>query len=57
MIRVLHVVGYPMDFRLLCDQGQQKGVLKPTKNGYFPVLLAVEVLFLKFFSRLRSRIY
>ena len=28
MIRVLHVVALPMDFNLLCDLGQQLGVLK-----------------------------
>ena len=28
MIRVLHVVAWPMDYNLLYDQGQQLGVLK-----------------------------
>ena len=28
MIRVLHVGAWPMDFNLLCDQGQQPVVLK-----------------------------
>ena len=28
VIRVAHVVVFPMDFNLLCDRGQQLGVLK-----------------------------
>ena len=57
MIRVAHVVALPIDFSLLCDRGQQGGLLKPTKNDYFHVFLAFWVLFLKFVSRLRRRIY
>ena len=36
-----------MEFYLLCDQGQQGGVLNPTKNDQFQVFLAVGVLFPK----------
>ena len=57
MIRVPHVVACPIDFNFLCDQGQQGGVLKPTKNDHFQVLSAVWVLSLKFLGRLRSGIY
>ena len=35
MIRVLYLVPFPMDFNLLCDRGQQLGVLKPTKMIIF----------------------
>ena len=35
IIRVLHLVGCPMDFDLLCDLGQQREVLKRMKNDYF----------------------
>ena len=45
MRRVSHVVACPMDFNLLCDRGQQGGVLKPTKN-HFQVFLAVILRFL-----------
>ena len=57
MIRVPHVVACPMDFNLLCDRGQQGGVLKLTKNGHFQLLSAVWILFLKFLHSLRSGIY
>ena len=35
MIRVPHVVACPMDFNLLCDRGQQGGVLKLQKMVIF----------------------
>ena len=57
MIRVLHVVAFPVDFNLLCDRGQQGRVLKPRKNDHFQVFFAVWVLFLKFLCRCRGRIY
>ena len=31
------------DFNLFCDRGQQGGVLKPTKNDHFQVLLMPNV--------------
>ena len=52
MIRVPHVFSCPMDFNLLCDQGQQSRVLNPTKNDQFQVFLAVWFLFPKFLDRL-----
>ena len=54
MIRVLHLVGYPINFNLLCDRDQQGGVLSPTKNDQFQVFLAVWVFFPKFLGRLRG---
>ena len=54
MIRVPHVVAYPMSFSLLCDQGQQVGVFKLMKNDHF---LAVLVIFPKFLGTLRSSFY
>ena len=51
MIRVSHVVTYPMNFNLLCDQGQQEGVLKLMKNDLVLVFLAVCVIFSKFLGR------
>ena len=57
MIRVLHAVACTGDNNLLCDQGQQGGVLKPTKNDHFQVLLAVWVLFRKFLGRLKIGLY
>ena len=44
MIRVPHVVACPMNFNLLCDQGQQGGVFKVMKNDHFLVFLAVLVM-------------
>ena len=41
IIRVPHVVTCPMCSNLLCDQGQQDGVLKPTAIYHFQVFLAV----------------
>ena len=57
MIRVPHVVTGPMGFNLLCDRGQQGGLLKPRKNDHFQVFLAVCVRFLKFLGRLTSEIH
>ena len=54
MIRVPHVVAYPMNFSLLCDQGQLVGVFKLMKNDHF---LAVLVIFPKFLGTLRSSFY
>ena len=48
-----HVVVCPMDFSLLGDQGQQGGVLKPTKNDRFQVFLAIWVFFLNILGRLK----
>ena len=53
MIRVSHVVACPMNFDLLCDQGQQEGVFKIMKNDQ----LAALVIFPKFLGRLRSSFY
>ena len=41
MIRVPHVVSCPIDLNFLCDQGQEGGVLNPTKNDHFQVFLAI----------------
>ena len=49
-IRLLHLFLYPMKFYLLCDQGQQCGVLNPTKNDQFQVFLAVGFLFPKLWA-------
>lgn len=57
IIRVSHVVAYPMAFILLCDRGQQGGVLKATKTDHFKVFLAVGFFFLKFLGKLRSGTY
>ena len=54
MIRVPHVVACPMNFNLLCDQGQQEEVIKIMKNDQF---LAVLVTFPKFLGRLRSSFF
>ena len=43
---VSYVVPSSMNFNLLCDRGQQGGVLKPIKNDHFQVFLVVWVLFL-----------
>lgn len=57
MIIVPHVVACLMDFNLFSDRVQQPGVLRPTKNDHFQIFLAVWILFLKFWGRLRSGIY
>ena len=57
MIRVSPAVVCPMNFNLLCDQGQLGGVLKPTKNDHFRVVLVVWILFLRFLAKLKSGIY
>ena len=50
-----HVVACPMNFNLLCDQGQQQeGVFKVVKNDHF---LHVLVIFPKFLGSLRSGFY
>ena len=54
MIRVPHVVASPMNFSLLCDQGQQVGVFKLMKNDHF---LAVLAIFPNFLGTLRSSFY
>ena len=54
MIRVPLVVACPMNFNLLCDQGQQEEVIKIMKNDQF---LAVLVTFPKFLGRLRSSFF
>ena len=54
MIRVPHAVACPMNFNLLCDQGQQEEVIKIMKNDQF---LAVLVTFPKFLGRLRSSFF
>ena len=48
IIIMLHVVAFPMDYILICDQCQQGGVLKPTENDHFQIFLAVWVLIPKF---------
>ena len=35
MARVPHAVACPMNFNLVCDRGQQGGVLKLMKNNHF----------------------
>ena len=35
MIKVPHIVSFPIDFTFLCDQGHGGGMLKPLKNDYF----------------------
>ena len=52
MIRVWHIFAYPGVFLLLCDLGQQAGVLKLLKKAQFLVFLSVSVLFPKFLARL-----
>ena len=49
-----HVFSCPMDFNLLCDRGQQGGVLNPTKNDQSQVFLAVWVIFPKFFGQVKG---
>ena len=53
MIRVLYEVAFAMSFNLLCDRGQQAGVLKLMKNSHFLVFSAIWVLLPKFFGRWR----
>ena len=53
-IRLLHLFLYPMKFYLLCDQGQQGGVLNPTKYDQFQVFLAVVIFFPKLLGMLRD---
>ena len=57
VIKVLYAVVCPTGFNLLCDRGQQRGVLKLMKNDHFLVFLAVLVLFPKFLRRLKSGLY
>ena len=55
--RLSDLLAFPIDFNLHYDQGQQEGVLKPTKNDHFQVFLVVWVLFLRFWCRLLDGIY
>ena len=57
MIRMSYVVAFPMVFNLLCDLGQQGGVLKLMKNDLFYVFLDVWTLFPKVLGRSRSSLY
>ena len=57
MIRVLHLVTYPIVFNFYYDQGRQGGVFKRMKNDQFLVFLAVWVLFPAFLGRLRKALY
>ena len=57
MIRVLHLVTYPIVFNFHYDQGRQGGVFKRMKNDQFLVFLAVWVLFPMFLGRLRKALY
>ena len=52
IIRVWQIFAYPGVLLLLCDLGQQAGVLKLVKKAQFLVFLAVWVLFPKFLARL-----
>ena len=54
---MVRVVVCPMNINLLFDRGQQSGVLKPTKNGYFQVFLGVCFFYPKFLGMLRNEIY
>ena len=54
LMRVPYADACPLDFNFLCDQCQQKEELKIRKIAQFLVLLALLVIFTKFFSRLRS---
>ena len=54
LMRVPYADACPLHFNFLCDQCQQKEELKLRKIAQFSVLLALLVIFAKFFSRLRS---
>ena len=54
IIRVLHVVAYPIVFLLFDDPDWQGRVLQNMKNDQFLVYLAVWVFFLNFLGSLMS---
>ena len=56
MIRVSHVIACPIDFDLLCERGEQGGMLKTKKKDQFQVFSVVRVLFLMFWVRLMGGI-
>ena len=56
IIRLLHVVAWPVVFVLLYARGWQGGVLKAIKNDHFLVYLVVEGLVPKLSSEFYIRI-
>ena len=57
MIRMSPFVLCPMNFKLLCDPCQQRGVLILLKKDHFLIFLAIWVIFAKFFKRLMSELH
>ena len=50
IVRVSDVAACPMNFNLLCDQGQQGGVLKLLLKDHFLIFLGVWVISLSFWA-------
>ena len=57
MIRVSDFVACPMNVNLLCDLGQQGGVLKLLKKYHFLIFADVWVSSLSYLGRLRTSLY